>query len=136
VRSKPDGVSEDPPVEQNERLGLGVWAVVEAEEVAVGSPAAENGRAGWGSNGMTWVVYGDFAIIADANMGALAPNIGPPGTGGGGVQDGAFFRQGQVTSCVRGGAEFAVDFVLVRVGKQLVEQMVGAAEFEDRMALR
>jgi len=32
---------------------------------------------------------------------------------------------------VRGGAEFAVDFMLVGVGKQLVEQVVGAAEFED-----
>ncbi len=68
---------------------------------------------------------------ADADLGALAPNIGPPGTGGGGAQDGVFFGQGQVAGGVRGSAEFAVDFVLVGVGKQLVEQVVGAAEFED-----
>ena len=118
-------------MEQNEGFGLGVWRVLEVREVSVGSQAADDGRAGWGGNGMTLVVNGDFAIIADADMGTLAPNIGPPGTGGSGAQNRAFFRQGQVASRVRGGAEFAVDFVLVGVGKQLVEQVVGAAEFED-----
>ena len=43
VRSKPDGVSEDRAVEQNERFGLGVWSVVEVKEVAVGSQAADDG---------------------------------------------------------------------------------------------
>ena len=43
MRSKPDGVSEDRAVEQNERLGLGVWGAVEVEEVAVGSQAADDG---------------------------------------------------------------------------------------------
>ena len=131
MRSRVDGVSEDRAVEQNERFGLGVRRVLEVKEVSVGSQAAQDGRAGWGGNGMTLVVNGDFAIIADADMDALAPNIGPPGTGGGGAQNRAFFRQGQVTSRLRGGAQFAVDFVLVGVGKQLVEQVVGAAQFED-----
>jgi hypothetical protein len=67
-------------VEQNERLGLGVWDAVEVKEVAVGSQATEDGGAGRGGNGMPLVVYGDFAIIADADMSALAPNVGPPGT--------------------------------------------------------
>ena len=91
MRSKVDGVSEDRAVEQNQRVGLGVWGVVEVEEVTVGSQAAEDGGAGRGGNGMTLVVYGDFAIIADADMGALAPNVGPPGTGGGRAQNRAFF---------------------------------------------
>ena len=91
MRSRVDGVSESRAVEQNQRVGLGVWGVVEVEEVAVGSQAAQDSRAGRGGNGMTLIVYGDFAIIADADMGALAPNIGPPGTGGSGAQDGAFF---------------------------------------------
>ena len=78
-------------MEQNQRFGLGVWGVVEVKEVAVGSQAADDDRAGRGGNGMTLVVYGDFAIIADADMGALAPYIGPLATGGGGAQDGAFF---------------------------------------------
>jgi len=78
-------------MEQNQRSGFGVWGVVEVKEVSVRSQAADDGRAGRGGNGMALVVYGDFAIIADADMGALAPNIGPPGTGGSGAQDGAFF---------------------------------------------
>ena len=82
MRSEVDGVSEDWAVEQNQKVVLGVWGVVEVEEVAVGSQAADNGRTGRGGNGVTLIVYGDFAIIADADMGTLAPNIGPPGTGG------------------------------------------------------
>ena len=131
MRSKVDGVSEDRAVEQNQGFGLGVWGVVEVVDVAVGAQAAEDGGAGRGGNGLALVVDGDFAVIADADVGLLAPNVGPPGTGGGGAQDGAFFGQGQVAGGVGGGAEFAVDFVLVGVGKQLVEQVVGAAEFED-----
>ena len=91
MRSKVDGVSEDRAMEQNQRFCLGVWGAAEVEEVAVGSQAADDGGAGWGGNGMALVVYGDFAIIADADMDALAPNIGPPGTGGGGAQGRAFF---------------------------------------------
>ena len=52
MRSKPDGVSEDRAVEQNERLGLEVWGVVEVEEVAVGSQAAQDGGAGRGGAAM------------------------------------------------------------------------------------
>jgi len=43
VRSKVDGVSEDRAVEQNERFGVGVWGVMEVEDIAVGSQAAEDG---------------------------------------------------------------------------------------------
>ena len=81
-------------MEHNEVFGLGVWRVLEVKEVSVGSQAADDGRAGRGGNGMTLVVNGDFAIIADADMSALAPNVGPPGTGGSGAQNRAFFGQG------------------------------------------
>ena len=40
-------------------------------------------------------------------------------------------RQRLLPGGVRGGPEFAVDFVLVGVGQELVEQAVGAFEFED-----
>ena len=91
MRSKVDGASEDRAVEQNQRVGFGVGGVLEVKEVSVGSQAADDGRAGRGGNGMTLVVNGDFAIIADADMSALAPNVGPPGTGGSGAQNRAFF---------------------------------------------
>jgi len=62
-------------------------------------------------------------------MGALAPDLAPPGAGGGGTQDGTFFGQGQAAGGVLGGAEFAVDFVLVGGGQQLVEQVSEASWF-------
>jgi len=61
----------------------------------------------------------------------LAPDEGPPGAGGNGAEDGAFLGQGLVAGEVRRGAEFAMDLVLVGVGHQLIEQVVGAVEFAD-----
>ena len=61
----------------------------------------------------------------------MAEFLRPPGTGGNGAQDGAFLGQGLVAGGVRGGAQFAMDFVLVGVGQELVEQVVGPVEFED-----
>jgi hypothetical protein len=51
--------------------------------------------------------------------------------GGGGTQDGTFSKEGLRSGGVRSGAEFAVDFVLVDVRQELVEQAVGAFELED-----
>ena len=73
----------------------------------------------------------DGAVVADADAGLLAPDQGPPRTGGDGAQHGAVFAQGQVTGGLWGGAEFPVDFVLVGVRQELVEQAVGPFEFED-----
>jgi hypothetical protein len=42
-----------------------------------------------------------------------------------------FFGQGLSLGGVRGGAEFTMDFVLVDVGQELVEQTVGPFEFAD-----
>ena len=74
---------------------------------------------------------GDLAIVADAHGGALAPDKGPPGAGGHRARDGAFFVQGLLPCGVRGEAQFAVDFVLVGVGQELVEQVVGPFQLND-----
>lgn len=74
---------------------------------------------------------GDFAVVADAHAGLLAPDVGPPRTGRRRTQDGAFFGQSLRACGVRGGAQFAVDFMLVGVGQKLVEQVVGSGQFED-----
>ena len=68
---------------------------------------------------------GDFAVVADADAGLLTPDIGPPGTGGGGTDDRAFFREGVLVGGVGRLAEFAVDFMLVSVRDELVEEVVG-----------
>ena len=63
----------------------------------------------------------DFAVVADAEMGLLAPNVGPPRACGGRADDGAFFGQGLLLGGVGALAEFAVDFVLIGVGEELFE---------------
>ena len=80
---------------------------------------------------MTLRTGGDFAVVADADAGLLAPDKRPPGARRGGTEDGAFFGEGLRFGGVGSGVEFAVDFVLVDVGEKLVEQAVGPFEFED-----
>ena len=55
----------------------------------------------------------DLAVVADADTGLLAPDVGPPGTLGGGTDDGAFLVEGLLVGLVWGWAELAVDFMLV-----------------------
>lgn len=54
----------------------------------------------------------------------LAPDEGPPRAVGSGADDGAFFCEGLLEGGVRCDGEFAMDFVLVGVGDELVEQVV------------
>lgn len=37
---------------------------------------------------------GDFAVVADADAGLLAPDVGPPRAVGSGLDDRAFFCEG------------------------------------------
>ena len=73
----------------------------------------------------------DFAVVADADAGLLAPDVGPPRAGGSGTDDGAFFCEGLLVGGMGCHAEFAVDFVLVGVEQEWVEELVGVGEFED-----
>jgi hypothetical protein len=77
---------------------------------------------------------GDFAVLAHTHGDALAPDVGPPGTGGDGAEDGALFGQGLVPGSLGRGAQFAVDFMSVGVGQELVEQAVGALQFQDAVS--
>ena len=86
---------------------------------------------GGASMAMALGADGDFAVVADADAGLLAPDVGPPRAVGGGAEDGAFFGEGLLVGGVGCLAEFAVDFVLVGVGHELVEQVVGPDQFHD-----
>jgi hypothetical protein len=72
-----------------------------------------------------------LAVVADADFGLETPNKGPPGARWGGADDGTFLSEGLLVGLVRGLAQFAVDFMLVGVRDQLVEQEVGAVELAD-----
>ena len=121
------GVLEDRAMEQDDGFGFGIGGMAEVVDVAVGAQAADDAGAWRGVNGLALGADGDFAVVADADAGLLAPDVGPPRTGRGGTQDGAVLGQGLVAGGVGGGAEFAMDFVLVGVGQELVEQVVGPA---------
>ncbi len=128
---KETGDLEDWAMEQDEGVGLGIGSVAQVIDVAVGPQAANGCGTRWSIYGLALAADGDFAVVADAHVGLLAPDKGPPRTVGNGSQDGAVFRQGLLPGDVRSGVQFAVDFVLVDVWEELVEQPVGPFEFED-----
>jgi len=74
---------------------------------------------------------GDFAIVADADFGLLAPDERPPRAGRNRAQDGMFLLERLFFGGERGGTQLPVDFVLVDVWQQLVQQVVGSLQFDD-----
>ena len=104
--------------------------MAEVVDISVWAQAVNDCGARRGINGEALGAGGDFAVVADSDAGALAPDKGPPRAGGNGAQDGAFFGAGLLPSGGWGGAEFAMDFLLVDVGQELVEQAVSAFEFQ------
>ena len=130
MRAKVDGLK-DWDVEEGDGFGLWVWGVLEVKDVAIRAQAANDGGTWRGINGVTLRTGGDFAVVADADAGLLAPDKRPPGARRGGTEDGAFFGEGLRFGGVGSGVEFAVDFVLVGVDQELVEQPVGGLEFKD-----
>lgn len=123
--------SEDGAMEQNDGFSLGIWGMAEVIDVAVGTEATKDPDTGWRINRQALGADGYFAVIADADVDALTPDKGPPGAVGSGTQDRAVFGTGLLTCGCWSGAQFAVDFMLVDVGQELVEQTVGAFEFQD-----
>ena len=76
---------------------------------------------------------GHFAVVADPDAGLLAPDVGPPGALGSGANDRAFLGDGLLLGGLRCLAQFTVDFVLIGMGEELVEELVGAREFDNAL---
>ena len=123
--------SEDGTMEQDNGFGVLNWGVPEVIDVSIWAEATDDRAAGWCGQAVALGTDGDFAVVADADTGLLAPDIGPPGTGRCWAQDGVFLGQGLLVSGEWGGAEFAVDFMLVGVCEELVQKLVGRSEFAD-----
>ena len=111
-------------MEQDDGFGFWIGGVAEVKDVAIRAQAADAGGAWRSINGLALGAGADFAVVADTDTGPLAPDKRPPRTRRDRTQDGAFFGEGLCSGGVRGGAEFAMDFVLVDVGQELVEQAV------------
>ena len=122
-------------MEQDDGFGFQVWGVTEVEDVAIGAEAADDRGSGRGGDGLPLGADGDFAVVAHAHAGLLAPGEGPPRALGGGAHDGTFFGQRLLLGSARGLAQFAVDFVLIGVRDKLVQELVGAGEFEDAFGI-
>lgn len=133
MRAKVDRLK-DWDMEKRNGFIFWVWSVLEVIDVAVWAEAADDGGTRWGGNGMALGTNRDFAIVAAADAGLLAPDKGPPRTSRSGPKDGVFFGAGLGFGGLGCGAEFAVDFVLVGVDQELVEQTVGGFEFEDAIS--
>ena len=118
-------------MEEDEGFGLWIWGLLEVIDVTVWAETTDDGGTWWGLNGLALGADGDFAVVADADAGLLAPDKGPPRAIRDGAQDGTFCGLGLGLGRLWGGAQFAVDFVLVGVDQELVEQPVGAIEFVD-----
>jgi len=118
-------------VEQDDGEVLGVWGLTEVEDVAIGALATNDGGARRGGYGQALGADRNFAVVADPDWGLDAPDVGPPGAGRSGADDGAVLGDGLVTGGLGGGAQFAVDFVLVGMGQELIQQVVGGGQFED-----
>jgi len=123
--------SEHGAMEEHDGFGFAVGRVAEVIEVTVGPQAADDRAARWGIEAVAVGAGGDFTVVPDANTGLLTPDEGPPGTGGNRLEGRAFFGQGLLAGGVWGGAQFAVDFVLVDVREELVEEAVGADDLKD-----
>ena len=116
-------------MKEDEGFGLWVWGLLEVIDVAVWAETTDDGGTWRGGNAVALGAGGDFAVVADSDAGLLAPNKRPPGTRRDGPQDGAFFGEGLGLGRLGCGAKFAVDFVLVGVDQELVEETVGPCEF-------
>jgi hypothetical protein len=112
-------------MEQNDRFGLWVRGVEPVVNIAVGAEGADDAGTGRRGDGVALGTDGNLAIVADPHVGAPAPDEGPPGTGRSWAEQAAVVSEGLGFSSVRRGAEFAVAFVFVGVGHQLVEPGVG-----------
>jgi len=112
---------EDGDVEQDEGFGCGIGGMTEIVDVAVWTEAADDGGAWRRGDRAALVAHGDFAIVADADAGSLAPDVGPPRALRRGTDHGALVGQGLLAGGPGSPAQFAVKFVLVGVGDELVE---------------
>ena len=66
--------------------------------------AAGDGGAAWALDAEALGADRDALVGTDFGLGALAPDVGPPGALRGGAQDGTFFFESEVPSGLRSGA--------------------------------
>ena len=67
-------------------------------------------------------------MVAHPDLSLKTPDIRPPGTGGSTTKHRTFFSQSLGPRGLRGGTQFAVKFVGINVGQELVQQLISMLE--------
>ena len=80
-------------MEQHDGFSLWIGGLAEIEDVTIGPEAADDFGTGRGVDRLTPRADRHLAIIADPDASLLAPDIGPPRTGGSLAQNGTVFGQ-------------------------------------------
>ena len=93
--------------------GFGTWSRLDAQELGTDRHAS---------------------IGADSDVGAQAPDKGPPGTVGHRAEHRAFFFEREVPGLLGFHFEFPMDFVLVAMEPQCLDMRVGLVEVGDVFA--
>ena len=81
-------------MKQDDGFGFGLRGVAEVVDVTIWAQAAQDDGTGRGGEDVATVAHGDFAVVADADAGLLAPDVGPPRTFRGGTDDRALVGEG------------------------------------------
>ena len=123
--------SEHGAMEQDDGFCIFVRSLAEVVNVSIGAKAANDGGAGRSVDGLALGADRDLAVVTDADSGLLTPDVGPPGTSGRGADGGAIFGEGLLVGLEGGLAEFTVDFMLIGMRDELVQEVVGPDQFDD-----
>ncbi len=124
-------MSEDRTVEENDWFGLWIGKMAEEIDVAIRAQAADDLGARRGLDGQALGTRRDFAIVTNPDKVLLAPDKRPPRASRDWSQDGVLVGEGLLPGGVRGGAQCAVDFVLIDMREELIQEFVGPLEFQD-----
>ena len=111
-----------------------VWMGREYGMVARGVVAEDHFGTGRSLDAQELGADGNAAVGGNFDLGAGAPDKGPPGTVGFGAQHGAFFFERQVPGFLRSHFEFTVDLVLVAVATQVLDVRVSLVQVGDVLA--
>ena len=68
-------------MEEDDGFGFWIWGMAEVVNIAIGTEAADDLGTRRGINGMALRADGDFAVVANPDMGLLAPDERPPRAG-------------------------------------------------------
>ena len=108
--------------------------MAEEIDIAIWAEAADDLGAWRGVDMQALSTHRDFAIVADPDGVLLAPDKGPPGAGWDWSQGGALVGKGLLPGGLWGGAQFTVDFVVIDMWQELIEELVGPVEFQDAVS--